>query len=1109
MNKFVSVCLFLFISASSFAQSNCDFWYVSPTGAGTLGTSDQPVTFAYALANVTPARNHIRVLGGTYSFSDKILLVSDVTIEGGYQISGSDWVLSSNVNTNFNVIPPLETVNIGGTDVGHYVGVEASGLTGFVLRNLTINVKLAGATGTTDNRGRNIYGLYLDGSSDYTISRVVVNTGDASDGAGGVAGQNGLSGANGDLGQQGNCDGCFFPWCNAGAGAPGGAGGLGGGGTAAGQDGTGVNGGGGGKGGNGGVEGSNAGQAGQEGGGVASSPANTTGGGTAGGGGDPGGDGANGSAGANGTAGANGASSPAGTVSGGFFIPGAQASAGVNGIAGKGGRGGGGGGGQGCSLCDDGPGNAGGAGGGGGQAGTGGTGGYGGGSTYGVFAWSNGSNGNIIDTELNPGAAGAGGAGGLGGSGAAGGNGGNGATACSSEIGEGGDGGAGGSGGSGGNGASGASGVALASASTGTALNVLGTTVPSTYSPVTVFQNQGCTNSEITISKNGGSFDLTGMGNAQLVNDLDLNTSSFTIASNNVAVYYGTTGQQNVVISGTVYNDYIDIVTSRPLPVIEVLMNSLPVSSLCVGASVDLNTPTVGASYEWSIVSSAIGAVPTGGASSTSSSHTFNSVGTFYVKLRVKDECCGWSIPVYQEITVTPGPTVDLGIEDTTICGQNTITFDAGIGFNSYSWSPSGDTTQTLTIDNTGIYTVFVTDANGCVGQDQVQVGVSEPLNLVVIPDGPTSFCVGGEVTLSSDAGFATYLWSDGSTTADSLTVTQSGDYYVIVEDDLGCTGISQIVQVSVNSLPNAAINALGPLSFCPGDSVILAAPVGYVGYEWSSGSSNDSIAVNSAQQVTLTVTSAQGCVNSSSVDVSIYPQPSPQISGDGPFEFCTGENVVLSVGSNYSSYLWSSGSTSQTITVTESGLYGVSVIDLNGCVDSTLLATPVSVTVFEPQPVIVQSGDSLIITNAGDFGAIQWYYNGNPISGENGSVYVITSSGNYTASGTDDNGCMGFSPNYEMTCCVGIGEINDLSYLNIYPNPTSGMITLEAEFVNETEVSILIFDIAGKEMIAYFFGTPVSSVQKSFDLNTLASGVYFLRVTTNNGAIVHRIVKK
>ncbi len=195
-------------------------------------------------------------------------------------------------------------------------------------------------------------------------------------------------------------------------------------------------------------------------GGGGSNGANGSNGGNGGGGsGDPGGDAGNGTNGNNGSNGGTGGLGPAGSRSGGFWVPGGQASSGGDGAGGRGGSGGGGGG-QWCTFCNDGAGNGGGAGGGGGQGATGGTGGRGGGSSYAMFLHSNGSGSSLVRVGLAAGSAGNGGRGGGGGPGGSGGIRGVGATASSGEIGEGGDGGSGGRGGNGGTGGSGRAGEA-------------------------------------------------------------------------------------------------------------------------------------------------------------------------------------------------------------------------------------------------------------------------------------------------------------------------------------------------------------------------------------------------------------------------------------------------------------------------------------------------------------------------------------------------------------------------------------------------------------------------------------------------------------------------
>src|SRR5213075_846202 len=69
-------------------------------------------------------------------------------------------------------------------------------------------------------------------------------------------------------------------------------------------------------------------------------------------------------------------------------------------------------------------------------------------------------------------------------------------------------------------------------------------------------------------------------------------------------------------------------------------------------------------------------------------------------------------------VTIFPVPSISLG-NDTVVSAS--ITLDAGGGFASYLWSNS-ETTQTILVGNTGTYSVTVTDANGCVASDTINV---------------------------------------------------------------------------------------------------------------------------------------------------------------------------------------------------------------------------------------------------------------------------------------------------------------------------------------------------------------------------------------------------
>lgn len=93
------------------------------------------------------------------------------------------------------------------------------------------------------------------------------------------------------------------------------------------------------------------------------------------------------------------------------------------------------------------------------------------------------------------------------------------------------------------------------------------------------------------------------------------------------------------------------------------------------------------------------------------------------------------------EPVVTPGspfivaPVVNLG-NDTTVCGN--LLLDAGNGFVSYLWSPSGNTQQ-ITANSTGAYSVIVTDVNGCKGKDTINLIVNPLPNAGIIAS--TSYC--------------------------------------------------------------------------------------------------------------------------------------------------------------------------------------------------------------------------------------------------------------------------------------------------------------------------------------------------------------------------------
>ncbi len=263
----------------------------------------------------------------------------------------------------------------------------------------------------------------------------------------------------------------------------------------------------------------------------------------------------------------------------------------------------------------------------------------------------------------------------------------------------------------------------------------------------------------------------------------------------------------------------------------------------------------------------------------------------------------------------------------TGICPGEHTTLYAGSGFGSYLWSTS-ETSDSIVVDNPGLYFITVTDNNGCKSYDTVTTTAS-PIPMPVVT-GTFLFCPGDTTTLYASPGFSSYLWSTGAT-SDSIMVSTAGSFSVTVTSADGCLG-DNTGFTSVYAPPFAVIS--GYDGYCPADSVQLIASGG-LSFLWSTGSTAPSIQVLSSGSYALTVTDINGCRDGVSKNIIQFTPPSPFISGT--LSFCGGGSVTaLDAGLGYTNYAWSSGESSSSILVNAVGTYSVTVMDNNGCEGST-----------------------------------------------------------------------------------------------------------------------------------------------------------------------------
>jgi len=411
-----------------------------------------------------------------------------------------------------------------------------------------------------------------------------------------------------------------------------------------------------------------------------------------------------------------------------------------------------------------------------------------------------------------------------------------------------------------------------------------------------------------------------------------------------------------------------------------ITVNALPVPSVtgtlsfCAGKNTTLTVPGSYTTYQWS-----------NGA--TTSNITVSTASTFTVTVTDANGCTG-SKSATTTINTNPVPSIT---GNSSICQGQSSTINAG-SYAGYSWS-TGAATATINVNTAGNYSVTVTDANGCTGTASFNLAV----NAIPTPTitGVTSFCAGGNSTLNAGGGYTNYLWNGGATTQ-TINVTAGGNYAVTVTNAAGCTATTNKV-ITVNALPVPAIS--GPAGICPGASANLFAG-SYASYLWSNGNTTPSITTNVSGNYTVTVTDANGCVGSSNYNLLAFQNPIPVISGTAAI--CQNQNSVLDAGS-FASWQWSTGAVSQTISVTQSGTYSVTVTNTDGCVASTsfnVVVNPLPVPIISGTSAFCSGNSSVLTTGGGSFTSYQWN------TSATSNAITVTAQGNYVVTVTDANGC-------------------------------------------------------------------------------------------------------
>nr|WP_321234824.1 T9SS type A sorting domain-containing protein [uncultured Psychroserpens sp.] len=303
-------------------------------------------------------------------------------------------------------------------------------------------------------------------------------------------------------------------------------------------------------------------------------------------------------------------------------------------------------------------------------------------------------------------------------------------------------------------------------------------------------------------------------------------------------------------------------------------------------------------------------------------------------------------------VTVNELPATDAGSNVVITIGESTTLMATGA--DSYLWE-TGETTASIVVSPnvTTVYTV-TGYSNNC--ESSANVTVSVEIDTVIADAGEDVTICNGETTTLTASGGVTYLWSTGET-SESINVNPNATttYTVTVYNASETSSDEDSVIVTVNELP--AINAGNDVTITEGSSTTLTA-TGADTYLWNTGETTASISVNPTTTTEYSVTGfSNGCEATDAILVTVEPFVFEASAGANQV-ICQGYSTTLTA-SEGDAYLWSTGETTQSITVSPTGTQTYTVTVYEGEYEDD---ADVTVSVNPNPNVIINDGGEVMI---------------------------------------------------------------------------------------------------------------------------------------------------
>jgi PKD repeat protein len=387
---------------------------------------------------------------------------------------------------------------------------------------------------------------------------------------------------------------------------------------------------------------------------------------------------------------------------------------------------------------------------------------------------------------------------------------------------------------------------------------------------------------------------------------------------------------------------------------------------------------------------------------------------------------------------------------------------------------------STITAINPGTTVLTWTITNGtCPPKADTMEIIRSAIPNPPIVTGSQSVCYGESVTLAanSSANNPSYVWWDapaggnalaGGPTYTSPPLTAMLVIYAEVTDgSTQCPSTRTQYNVSVNPLPVIAIG--NDTTFCDSDSICLDAGAGMTSYQWNNGSTSRIVCTNLSGLYWVEVLDGNGCFGTDTIQLTAVTAPVVSLGPD--LTLCNGNASTISVPNlQGETYAWSTGDTTNSISVSANGTYSITVTNNIGCSTSdevvvTALVTPVAGFAIDT----ANCPEITFTDNSTD--AVNWSWSFG--DGSNSTVsspsynYQASGNGTYTVTLVVSGPCGSDTTTQSITidCVVGISMPENLS-ITVFPNPNDGLFKIQFQGL-EDDATLTVFNELGQQVYA------------------------------------------